>query len=194
MFMDDDDEIEHIDLSEEDRQPAPVHQSNVVPAVNNEEEHHKFKRILIGITLTAAMLTFVRGIELQRFIADFMAVFFITFAALKFADIEAFVHIYRNYDWIAKFIRPWGYILPFVQAFLGFWYLLTDGPLRLNIVALFVAGSAALPAIQAYRHKFKTQYAYHKTLLRLPFTRVSALENTTLFVLAIAMLVVTSAL
>lgn len=192
--MDDDDEIEHINLEDEDRQPPPVHQSNVVHAVDNEEEHHKFKRILIGITLTAAMLTFVRGIELQRFIADFMAVFFITFAALKFSDIEAFVSVYRNYDFVAKIIRPWAYILPFIQAFMGFWYLLSNGPTRLNIAAIIITGSAAVPAITAYRHHFKTQYAYHKTLLRLPFTRISALENTTLFLLAIASLAVNSIL
>lgn len=192
--MDDDDEIEHINLEEEDRQPAPVHQSSVVPAVDNEEEHQKFKRILIGITLTAAMLTFVRGIEIQRFIADFMAVFFITFAALKFADIEAFVHVYRNYDWLAKRIRPWAYMLPFIQAFMGFWYLLTDGPHRLNIAAILVTGSAAIPAVRAYKHHYKTQYAYHKTWLRMPFTRISAIENTTLFLAAIAIFAVNLAL
>lgn len=194
MNIDDDDEIEHIYLEEEDKQPLPVRQSNVAPAVDNEEERTKLKRILVGVTLVAAMLTFVRGIELQRFVADFMAVFFITFAALKFADIEAFAHMYRNYDFIARLIRPWAYVLPFIQAFLGFWYLLSDGPRRLNIIALIIAGTAAIPAIQASRHHFKTQYAYHKTLLRLPFTRISTLENTTLALLAIAMLVIHSIL
>lgn len=183
-----DDDIEHIDMTEEEHEPAPVRQSNVVPAVDNEEERHKLRRILIGILLVAAMLTFVRGIELQRFIADFMAVFFITFAALKFADIEAWAHIYRNYDFIAKAIRPWGYILPFIFAIMGFVYLLSDGPLRLNIVAMVITGTAAIGAVNAARQHFKTQYAYHKTMLRLPFTRISLLESVTMFVLAAVML------
>jgi hypothetical protein len=189
MKPEDDDEIEHIDLAEEDKQPASVHQSNVVQAINTEEERRKLKRTLLGILLVGAMLTVIRGIEIRRWIADFLAVFFVTFAAFKFSDIEAFAQMYRNYDWLAKRIRPWAYILPFIQAFLGFYYLLSDGPRRLDIIALVVTGTATIPAIRAYHHHFKTQYAYHKVYLRLPFTKISMIESVTTFILSGAMLV-----
>lgn len=186
--MRDDDDIEHINMEEEEGEPPEVREPNVASAVDNARERGKLRRILIGITLVAAMLTFVRGIELERFLADFMAVFTITFAAFKFADIEAFAGIYRNYDWIARLFRPWGFILPFILAFMGFWYLLSEAPSRLNILALLVSGTAGTAAFMAVRGKFKNQYAYHKTLLKLPFARISLLENTVMFVLAAALL------
>ncbi len=189
VAQDDDDEIEHIYLEDEDKQPRVLHQLNVVPAVDNEEERRKLRRVLIGILLLAAMLTFVRGIEVRRWIADFMAVFFVTFAAFKFSDLEPFAHMYRISDWIAGRIRPWAYVIPFIQAFLGFWYLLTEGPRRLDIIALVFTGTALIPALIAYHKKPKSQYAYHKTLLRLPFTKISLLENVVPFILAAIMLV-----
>lgn len=182
--MDPDDEIEHVYLEDEQAAPAPAAQVHAASAVDTEEERKKLKRIIIGVTLVAAMLTFVRGIELQRFVADFMAVFFITFAALKFADLEAYALTYRNYDFFAKVIRPWGYILPFILAIMGFWYLLSDPPTRLNAAAMIITGTAGLGAMQAYRRHYKKQYAYHKTLLRLPFTRINLIENLAMFTMA----------
>lgn len=188
--MDPDDEIEHVYLEDEEAAPPPAAQVHAANAIDTEEERKKLKRIIIGITLVAAMLTFVRGIELQRFVADFMAVFFIIFAAIKFADIENYAQTYRSYDFLAKMIRPWGYVLPFILVVMGFWYLLSDPPTRLNVIAMAVTGAASLSAIKAYKHHYKKQYAYHKTLLRLPFTRISLMENLAMFAMAAVSLLV----
>lgn len=182
--MDNDDEIEHVYLEEEEASPAPAVQSQGASAVDNAEERSKLKKIIIGITIIAAILTLIRGIELQRFVADFTAVFLVTFAALKVADLENFALTYRYYDFLAKHVRPWGYILPLILAFLGFWYLLSDAPTRLNVTTMIITGITGLSAIKAYRHHYKKQYAYHKTLLRLPFTRINMTENLTIFTMA----------
>src|SRR5262245_52692991 len=127
------DDIEQIFIDNDDLAPAPKTHSggghgHMEPAVESREEYKKLGYVLLGILLVSSMLTFIRGIALDRFLADFMAVFFITFAAFKFYDLEGFAHAYRNYDVLAKRIRPWGYIYPFIEAFMGFWYLLSEGP------------------------------------------------------------------
>src|SRR3546814_263084 len=106
MVMDKDDEIEHIYLDDEDDAPPTRHEGaapvELARAVENHEERQKFKRMLIGILIVAVLLTVIRGIEAVRFLSDFAAVTLITFAALKFSDIEAFAHAYRGFDILAS--------------------------------------------------------------------------------------------
>ena len=187
----DDDEIEHIYLDDEDddKSPPAAHHHHAEPAVENKAEYKKFRLVLLGILLVAGMLTFIRGIELQRFLADFMAVFFITFAAFKFADIEAFAHAYRGYDILAKRIRPWGYMYPFIEAFMGFWYLLSEGPMALNVLALVVTGTASIGVFQELRRKSKFMCACLGKYIRLPLSKVSLVENVSMFAMALAMLI-----
>ena len=98
-----DDDIEHIYLDDDQSAPKDTGHRHVV-AVERRGEYKKFSYVLISILVVSSMLTFIRGIELSRFISDFMAVFFITFSAFKFYDIEAFAHAYRKYDVIIIYI------------------------------------------------------------------------------------------
>lgn len=183
-----DEDVEHIDLSQED---APVHSGHhMAPAVENRQEYKKLGLILGGILLMAVLLTTVRGWTLNRFMCDFMAVFFITFAGFKFADIEGFVHGYRNYDVLAKRIRPWAYAFPFIEAFLGFWYLLSEGPAKLNILVLFITGVASVGVFQELNRKSRFMCACLGTVIRLPLSRVSLVENMAMFVMAASMLLI----
>lgn len=181
----DEDEIEHIFLDDEEDVQQPVSQ-NVPSAVEGQEEFKKLRYVLISILLVAALLTFVRGLALDRFMADFMAVFFITFASFKFIDIEGFAHAYRSFDIIAGRIRPWAYIFPFLEAFMGFWYLLSEAPQNLNMLALAVTGTALIGAYRESKRSSRFTYAATKTFIRLPLAKISLLENATMFVLALA--------
>lgn len=183
----DEDEIEHIYLEDEDEIPRQdTKQHGLTPAIESQEAYKKMWYVVVGIIWVAALLTFVRGISLDRFMADFMAVFFITFASFKFIDIESFAHAYRSFDIIANRVRPWAYAFPFVEAFLGFWYLLSEAPQNLNILALAVTGSALIGAFRESKRKSRFKYAAMRAFIRLPLARVSFIENATMFVLALA--------
>ncbi len=185
----DEDEIEHIYIDNEDETPRNVPtRHHMTPAVESSEEYKKLRYVLIGIVLVAALLTFVRGLALDRFMADFMAVFFITFAAFKFVDIESFAHAYRSYDVIASRVRPWAYVFPFIEVFLGFWYLLSEAPQTLNILTLVVTGTALVGAYRGVRQKSRFKYAVTQSLVRLPLARISLIENATMFIMALATL------
>lgn len=119
-----------------------------------------------------------------------MAVFFITFAAFKFVDIESFVRAYRSYDAVAQRIRPWAYTLPFVEAFMGFWYLLSEGPINLNILAIIITSTAFIGASREVRRKSRFRSTYFGTLIRLPISRVSLIGNAIMFVMALVMIFV----
>ena len=183
-----DDDIEHIYLDDEEQTPLKEQKHHMTEAVESREEYKKLGYVLLGILIVSSLLTFVRGIELSRFLADFMAVFFITFAAFKFYDLEGFAHAYRSYDILAAHIRPWGYIFPFIEAFLGFWYLLSEGPNNLNVITMLVTGIAAVGVYKEVKRKSRFHCACLGTFIRLPLSRVSLVENVTMFVMAFVML------
>lgn len=186
----DEDEIETINLEDEESELPPVSQTGVVSAVENSHERKKLRRLILILIAIAGMLTFVRGIELQRFVADLTAATLIAAAAIKFADLEAFAELNRNYDIIAKKFYTYSYVLPFIMAFLGFWYILSDPPTRLDIILMVLSGVRAIGFIAAFSKKYRRQYAYHKKYLRLPFIRVSVIENVSLLLLASISLIV----
>lgn len=184
-----DDDIEHIYLDDDDQYPAkPASSRHSGRASEDRETYKKFYYVLGGILVVSSLLTFVRGIELGRFVADFMATFFITFAAFKFIDIESFAHAYRSYDIVARRIRPWGYAFPFLEAFMGFWYLLSEAPNNLNVLAILVTGTAAYAASKEIKKESRFAHTYYDGLIRLPLARVGFIENTTMFVLAVLLL------
>jgi hypothetical protein len=186
----DDDEIEHIYLDDEDQHPSsPQGPRQTVEAVESKAEYKKFYRLLTGIFVVAVLLSLVRGWDIQRQVADFMAVFFITFAALKFYDIESFAHAYRDFDILAQKFRPWGYLFPFVEAFLGFWYLLSEAPIRLNVTTLVVTGIAAYGVRQSMKHKKRLSGPPLSTFIRLPLSKVSFIEDTAMLGLAFLMII-----
>ena len=185
-----DDDIEHIYLDDEDQYPSkPSSGRHSERASEDREAYKKFYYVLAGILVISSLLTFVRGLEIERFIADFMAVFFITFAAFKFIDIEGFAHAYRSYDILAQRLRPWGYALPFIEAFLGFWYLLSEAPNNLNVLAIAVTGIAAYAALKEIKNKSRFSHTYYDGLIRLPLARVGFIGNSMMLVLAAVLLV-----
>lgn len=182
------DEIEHIDLSQESTTKPSSPSEHMVTAVETPAEYKKLVYILLGILIVSCLLTTIRGWSVGRFMADFMAMFFITFAGFKFVDIEGFVHGYRNYDIIAQRFRPWAYAFPFIEAFMGFWYLLSEAPTNLNLLALLITGTASIGVFREINRKSRFMCACLGTFIRLPLSRVSLVENVSMFVMAAIML------
>ena len=94
------------------------HHEGLHHSEETRREYVKFAGLILGILLVSIGITTIRGWDGNRFANDFMAVFFMTFAAFKFFRIEEFVAVYRTYDILAKKYRPWPYIFPFILLFI----------------------------------------------------------------------------
>lgn len=178
-------EEEHIIMGDEPMHHPETH----IHPVETRREYTKFAAVLVGILVVSIILTTVRGWGGTRFANDFMAVFFMTFAAFKFVNIESFAVTYRTYDIIAKQIRPWPYVFPFIEAFLGLSYLISTDAWQINVLTLLVTGTAGYGVLKALQNKSKFQCACLGTVIRLPLTKVSFVENGVMFVMAAIMLV-----
>lgn len=180
-------EDDHIIM--EDEAVAPMHHADHIHPEETRGEYTKFALLLIGILLLSIAITTLRGWGGNRFANDFMAVFFMTFAAFKFINLELFVATYRTYDHLAQRIRPWAYAFPFIEAFLGLGYFISSDAWQLNIITLLVTGTAGYSVYKALTRKSKFHCACLGGFIKLPLTKISFTENAAMFVMAFMMLV-----
>ena len=176
---------EHIILDDE---PAHQDQPHTHP-VENRREYIKFAAVLFTIFLVSVGVTTLRGWGGNRFANDFMAVFFVTFAAFKFVNIEMFAITYRTYDILAKRYRPWPYMFPFIEAFLGFGYFISTDAWQLNVITILFTGTAGYSVWKELRKKSNFSCACLGSFIRLPLSKVSFVEDSAMFVMATIMLI-----
>ena len=153
-------------------------------------EYMKLAGVIGGILLLTIFLAWARGFELERFMSDFMAVFFITFACFKLFNIDEFVAAYRGYDIIAKRLRPWAYAIPFVEGALGLFYLLLNDSTLLNVVTMLITGVGAYGVWQELKNKSNIMCACLGTIIKLPLSKVSLVEDVGMFLMATVMLII----
>lgn len=177
-------EDEHIVLGDD-----TLHLSHEHHPVESPKEYGKFAAVIIGILLLSIGVTTLRGWDGNRFLNDFMAVFFMAFAAFKFIRLEEFAIVYRTYDVIAQRLRPWPYAYPFIEAFLGLGYFISTDAWQLNIITMLLTGIGAYGVWKELSRKSKIQCACLGTFIKLPLTKVSLVENLAMFVMAAYMLV-----
>ncbi|MBA3758359.1 hypothetical protein H0X10_01885 [Candidatus Saccharibacteria bacterium] len=176
---------EHIILDDE---PQAQHDQHIHP-VETQHEYIKFAAVLFAILLVSVGVTTLRGWGGNRFANDFMAVFFVTFAAFKFINIEMFAITYRTYDILAKKIRPWAYAFPFIEAFLGLAYFISTDAWQLNVITMLITGTAGYGVWKELRRKSNFTCACLGPFIRLPLSKVSFVEDAAMFVMATIMLI-----
>lgn len=152
-------------------------------------EYLKFAGVIGGILGISLILGWARGWELERFLSDFMAVFFMTFATFKFINLENFAAAYSGYDVIAKRLPQWGYLYPFVEGILGISYLLLDNSNLLNVATLVITGIGSIGVFKELANKSNIMCACLGTVIRLPLSKVSLVEDVGMFGMAIFMLI-----
>lgn len=136
----------------------------------------------------AGSLLLSYGQGLANFMQFFMGLFYIVFSFFKFLDYKGFPSSFQQYDPIAKKWPFYGWIYPFLETALGLAFLLS---LQLEIalwVTLFILGSTTFGVIQQLRKKNTIQCACLGTVLNLPMTEATLVENTIMLLMALSML------
>lgn len=114
----------------------------------------------------------------------FMAGFYIVFGAFKLLDVPAFANAYAQYDIVAKYFKPWGYIYPFVEVALGFGFLFYLNMQLLSWIALILSLVGAIGVTKATFAKQTIQCACLGTVFKLPMSVVTIIENLGMAVMA----------
>ena len=145
--------------------------------------------IFLFISGVSAIATIEGGqINLMKWMNYFMAGFFITFSFFKFLDLRAFADSYSMYDLLAKRVRAYGFVYPFIELAMGIAYLTHFAPNSTYIATIVVMGFSSLGVIQSVLDKKKIKCACLGAVFNLPMTTVTIIEDLLMVAMAVLML------
>lgn len=120
----------------------------------------------------------------------FMAGFFLTFSFFKMLDLKGFADSYAMYDIVAKKIKAWGFIYPFIELALGFSYATNFQPFVTNIVTLIVMTVSIIGVLQSVLNKRKIRCACLGAVFNLPMSTVTIIEDALMIAMSAAALAI----
>ena len=146
--------------------------------------------LLVGFLILTCALTQWRlgSWSVREFAADFMGGFFLAFAFFKLLDWSGFARSFAMYDILARRSTAYARAYPILEVALGIAYLVRWQPRFTNCVTLVVMAVGSIGVWQAVRAKQKIQCACLGTVFDLPMSVVTVIENGTMALMAIAML------
>ena len=128
------------------------------------------------------------GIDGKAWMTNFMAGFFLVFSAFKFLNLTGFADAYASYDLLAKRWHGWGFIYPFLELALGLALLFRIAPPLTQVATIALMGFSSLGVLDALRQNRQIQCACLGTVLKLPMSTITLVEDVAMVVMAAAML------
>ena len=120
--------------------------------------------------------------------SDFMGSFFIVFGTFKIMNLQGFAHAYAMYDIIAKEVRWYGYIYPFIEIALGISYFMRWKPFATNLITLVLMSVGSIGVAIQLAKKQTVVCACLGAVFKIPMTYVTLLEDLLMAVMAAIML------
>jgi hypothetical protein len=117
-----------------------------------------------------------------------MAGFFLSFFYFKLINLQGFADSYRMYDIVAKRIRAWGLIYPFVELALGIAYVINYSPTITNWATIIIMGISSIGVIESVVNKKKIRCACLGAVFNLPMSTITIIEDLLMVAMAGAML------
>lgn len=131
-----------------------------------------------------AFQIYVGAFSQHHFMNHLMAGFFIGLSFFKFLNLKAFAESFSNYDPIAKRIKSYGLVYPFIELGLGFLYVANKSLNFANIVTMIILGFTTLGVYQKLKSKTHFQCACLGTGFNLPLSNVTIFENVAMIIMA----------
>ncbi len=131
--------------------------------------------VILAVILAASIASYSRAET--TWMATFMGLFFIIFAMFKLLDLAGFAKGFAMYDWLTKKYPPYAHLYPFIELALGLCYLSGLYPLLTNLITLLVMGVSAYGVIKALKSGADIRCACLGTVIDLPLSTVSVIEN-----------------
>ena len=94
------------------------------------------------------------------------------------------------YDVVAGKWKFWGFIYPFIELVLGLLYLINLFPFETNLATAIILGVSSVGVIKSNLDKKKIKCACLGDVFNLPMSTVTIIEDLTMVVMAITMLLI----
>ncbi len=137
---------------------------------------------IAGVTL---IIQAIHGrFEWMMWMQQFMGGFFLVFSFFKLLNLNGFADGYSTYDVVAKKIKGYGYVYPFIELALGIALLTGFEPLLTNSVTLVVMAISTIGVAQSLIKKSPFQCACLGTIIKLPLSKVTLFEDILMVVMS----------
>ncbi len=143
--------------------------------------------ILFYITSTSLLINY-QNWNLNEFMLDFMGLFFISFSFFKMLDLKGFSESFKIYDPLAKKVSFYGVLYPFIETALGLMFLMEIEVFNALILSICVLGLTTVGVIKILISKKSIQCACLGSVLKLPMTEATLIENVIMIFMSIFML------
>ncbi|OZV69135.1 heavy metal translocating P-type ATPase [Winogradskyella aurantia] len=150
--------------------------------------------LIFGYILITSVLLNLDFWNISAFMLDFMGLFYIIFSFFKFLDISGFAQSFRMYDPLAKKVLVYGTVYPFIELGLGLLFLMRYKVEIALVLTLIVLGITTYGVTKTLLDKKSIQCACLGSVLDLPMTKATFIENSIMIAMAILMLIKTYAL
>ena len=125
----------------------------------------------------------------MNYMNDFMGAFFFVFGFFKLLDLRGFVDAFQTYDLVAAKSRLYGYVYPFIEVALGAAFLMRFELLATNTATLVVMSVGAAGVLRSLLRKQTIKCACLGTVIDLPMSTVTLIEDVGMAVMAAAMII-----
>lgn len=158
-----------------------------------EEEPSKWRQLrplflIFAYLFVAGFLLNYQSWDTTQFMLDFMGLFYIVFSFFKMLDLKGFPSSFAMYDPLARAIPVYGWIYPFIETALGLALLMRFQVEIALWVTLLVLGITTVGVVRALLSKKTIQCACLGTVLKLPMTEATLIENSLMLIMAVMLL------
>jgi hypothetical protein len=146
--------------------------------------------ILLYVLGGSLVLAYPNDLTWMVVMQNFMGLFFVFFSLFKLLDLKGFAEGYATYDLLAKRWMGWGFVYPFVELGLAVAYLTSLALFWTNLVTFGVMVFGAVGVARELLRGSQFQCACLGTVLKVPLTKVTLVEDLAMAIMAAVMLVV----
>ena len=144
--------------------------------------------LILGYISITSILLYRNAWDFKEMMLTFMGLFYIVFSFFKILDIREFAQSFAMYDPLAKRIKQYGLVYPFLELGLGLMFLLRWNVSTALVATIVILGITTVGVTKTLLDKKEIQCACLGTALNLPMTEATFIENVIMIGMAIAML------
>lgn len=171
---------------QEEMQPHVDNSHPVESHVNAKWAYYPLFLIISYITGVTVINNVDQGaFRWEAWMNQFMAGFFLVFSAFKMLDLRGFAAGYATYDLLARRWYGYGYIYPFLELGLGILYLGAWALSITQVLTIIVMGFSSLGVINSLFKKQTIKCACLGTLLNVPLSSITIIEDLGMVAMAI---------
>ena len=126
--------------------------------------------------------------NIQSFMLDFMGIFFVVFSFFKLLKLKGFQTSFKKYDLIGKQFNLYCWLYPFIEIFIGIFLLMRIHIYTCLIITLIILISTSIGVIKSLQKNENIKCACLGSVLNLPMTEATLIENFTMIVMILIML------